>query len=279
MKKNFFSLLLTLLLSFCVGMLSLGNIHYPPKTGTYIGAYQYKGYLDTSYLRISFINDSIFVFEFSKYKGDFNNFNISTSDNKGIARLINYKGNKSWIGIIDYGDVIMGKKYKANEDFLNVKRISDFEQAVNPNVYKDKNIWQNNFYVLLKFEFIGNTISVNTIENSQKFYINKSILHKIDNQFIKLQFSQQDMRYMYNTVAYNFFQIHYNNFNIKADTKISLLPISETNEYNIVQCIHANSKVRGYASFMGYIFIVQFDSNKNIIKYGWILRDKLIYLE
>lgn len=245
------------------------------KNGTYIVTYVYKGYLDTVKLRVYFLNDSIFIFAFDRDAENLKNFN--TCSERGVAKLINYNSHKSWIGIIDYSNILENNKYKK----LEQKRITSFEEAVLPNVNKDTNLLKNNDYVLLSFNFINNDLNIHTIEGSQKFYIKKATGRKVNSQHLDFILSDStDKVYGKNKlVYYEYYKSNSQNYISKTNLIPQLLPIKEGIVQTNSKAISAKTSIKGFASFMQYIFIIQFDDNKNIANYGWVLRDNLMYVE
>lgn len=240
------------------------------RNGTYRGVYNYKRSPspDTSYLRVLFINDTTFAFFFtaasSLHEGaaispDFNKYS-----DKGIARLISYHGVKSWVGLMDERDVA-GYFAKTDTGYLDVEHVFEFEQAITGNDYGVAGNYQYNTYVILQFNFNGDSLAVNTnVPHSQK-YFTAPVFHKIDSKAIKFASS-----YKLSPANTAF------TATVKTAVNMVALPIPESAQKNVVVGhLPAGSQVYVIASYMKYILVARKRNNPQIEKAGWIPRNQL----
>jgi hypothetical protein len=133
---------------------------------------------NNNYIRVHFLNDSIFVFTIIEAYNPSENGQINTETKDlrlsghsffGIARLVNYKGVKCWIGVSDFS---AGYMEPDNPSYLNLKGRVDFDIILknidNPHgfVYDNSSLEYN----VYQFFFEKNKIIMKGLRGVTRFF-------------------------------------------------------------------------------------------------------------
>lgn len=236
---------------------------------------------NNNYIRVYFFNDSIFLFTLieaynSPKYGEINAENKWLSFNGhsffGIARLVNYKGVKTWIGISDFFSSYIGPD---DPDYLSLKSRVDFKEILKTLEVKPDDFSQKGFdYNVYQFFFQKNKIIMQGICGVTRFF-EIGNYNKVDTTKMMFGIDTND----------DFFKdFHNSNYHNNTDVAIVKelcysfpVPISEKiPENKPIASFKKGDKVymTGY-DFMKYAFVVQFDKDYKITKYGWVLRNLL----
>lgn len=251
------------------------------KGGTYLGTFNLysksvnKYVKDTNYVRIKFINDSIFAFTISEIgligkteaikSLSFNN-NLSS----GIAKLILSKEQKIWVGILDLGQ---GSGYFNNKDeqYYNVDSVLNIQQAydtIPPQLYP------YNQYNILRFSFLGkNSLSIKVVKKvAGRFNLAESYA-KIDDKDLGLTigsgFHFNEASKQYNDNDDSSVMLH--------DCVVKLLPIEMINNDDIISGkLKKGDRIYLGTRYMKYVFVYQIDDKHNYSNYGWVKRSAIV---
>jgi hypothetical protein len=235
---------------------------------------------NNNYIRVYFFNDSIFLFTLiegynpPKY-GEINAENKWLRFNGhsffGIARLVDYKGVKSWIGVSDF---FSSYKEPRDPDYLSLKSRVDFNIIIkaieNPNAYGDSEFEYNVYQFFLQ----KNKISMKGISGVTRFF-EIGDYQKVDNSEMIFGIDSND----------DYFKDWHNNI-YHDNTDVAIVkelgysfpvPISEKIPENkpIASFMKGDKVYMTGRDFMKYTFVVQFDKDYKITKYGWIIRNLL----
>jgi hypothetical protein len=237
---------------------------------------------NNNYIRVHFFNDSIFLFTMIQAYNQVEN-GIINAENKnlrfnghsffGIARLVNYKGVKTWIGISDFFATYIEP---GDPSYFSLKGRVDFDAILkilenhNPYAYRENGFNYNVYQFFLKKD----KISMIGIKGVTRFF-EIGEYHKVDD--FKMLFGIADND--------DFFEISHNaNYHdnesegiTKVSCKLIPVPLSEKIPENIiVASLHKGDEVymTGH-DFMKYAFVVQFSKNYKVTKYGWVARNLL----
>ncbi|GAB3353922.1 hypothetical protein GCM10027566_14610 [Arachidicoccus ginsenosidivorans] len=246
------------------------------KNGTYKGIVKDRYGSNTQYYRIYFLNDSIFAFtNFTDYdflttlKDKKGSFNYSVFE--GIGRLIVHNGKKEWWGtrnqMTDHeilNGIILGLKSRPNFLF-NIVNTPPPPQG-------------NGSVTVISFKFLENKMVASparALSGAEQGLVDVC-LQKVDN--IPLDFTI-DKKYYYNSTIANARTVNYI-AQVKQDTHLQLITIPEK--------IHANKKMKRVKKgeevylvrvYLDYIFVVKYNAQKEVVKYGWIPRNFLYKLK
>jgi len=229
---------------------------------------------NNNYMRVHFLNDTIFVFTIIMGYNPSENGKIDSGNKElringpfsffGVARLVNYNGVKCWIGIKDFFST-----YPDDSSYLSLEDRGDFNVILknikNCNTYRENNFEYNVYQFFLK----KNQIIMKGICGLNRFF-EAGDYHKIDNTKMILAFNSEEINYN-DTHKEEISAI------VKKATNLTLLPIPESIPDNKqTGSLRPGDKVYLVRrDFMRYTFIVQFDKVNKVTKYGWAPRDML----
>jgi hypothetical protein len=229
---------------------------------------------NNNYMRVHFFNDSLFIFtiieaynptENGKINEENKDLRLSGHSFFGIARLVKYKGVKSWIGVSDFSPT----DDPNDPSYLSLAGRADFDIILKNIGNCDNFRHQDLDYNVYHFFLQKDQISIIGICGITRFF-EVGNYHKVDNSKMLFGIAPND----------NFFKIYRDNTApaiAKKACQLSAVPLQEKVPEN--KSIGSLSKGdRIYLTgrnFMNYVFVVQFDSNYTIIKYGWIPRNFL----
>lgn len=195
---------------------------------------------NTKYLRVHFFNDTVFAFTFDNKENmsnssDTESLGFNYSADFGICKKINGQ----WFGYMDYS--YMDREY------------GDFDVS---DKTADKGI-----YNVLQFSFKDKNIDVHLIKSKTRCFVTGNYSFENDTE-------------MNFKVAGNYRNIRYADIIYEAMDNVNLRLVPD---YTITdnQILMKGEFVDIENEYKEFVFVVQYDANKIVQKYGWVKKDKL----
>lgn len=195
---------------------------------------------NTKYMRVHFFNDTIFAFTFdNKENISNNNDTVSLDFNYSADFGICKKINGQWTGYMDYS--YMDREF------------GDFDVSDKTG---DKGI-----YNVLQFVFKDKNIEVNLIKSKTRCFVTGKYFFENDTE-------------MNFKVAGNYRNIRYADIVYEAMDSVHLRLVPD---YAITnnQFLMKGEYVDIENEYKEFVFVVQYDANKIVQKFGWVKKDKL----
>lgn len=237
-------------------------------------------------MRVHFFNDTIFLFTIIQSYDPVENGKIN-EENKdlrfnghsffGIARLVKYKGIKTWIGVSDCLNAFIGPK---DISYLSLKDRDDFSVILKLLENKDKFAFGNSQlqYQVYQFFLQKNKINMKGIDGVNRFF-EIGNYYKVDTSKMLFGIAADD----------GFFKMFHKSYTgsiqdnlgdiafVQRSCSLQSVPINEMVPDNkLLASLNKGDKVCMTAyNFMKYTFVIQFDKDEKIISYGWIPRNYL----
>lgn len=243
------------------------------KNGIYENLWRYKNdkLQNKAYIKIVFLNDSIFLYTISDNRKKIT-FNTTTlSGSSYIGRKILYKGEKKWFIIRD--DANTGYSISPDE-FTDTTDRMDFMNAINFD-------WKHSKYNLTP-EPSKNPYEIYEVQfHKDSFYVHSFRTFEPDNGDIGMHYKIDDATGNYFSLdSMDISNICENCFfpaKIKTDCISKFIPIPENIPGNsIAYNFKPNERVLvSKNTYLKYAFVITLDSLHKEKKYGWILRSYL----
>ena len=250
--------------------------------GTYLGAV--NKYKNSNFLKIDCINDSTFAFvvminPLSKDRNgktanahenqllDFNNFATDGKCIRGIAKFVYYRGAKTWIGFSDMWN-LEDEGSTTDPAYLDLKGRGSISSILDNLPPKSSSYNYN--YNIYTFSFNDNGFSMKGIFGVTRFF-EEGDYHLIDKNKMSFDFNASDPSLL---------QLNHNHqilVKSKGSSLIYTLPTNGNSKENkTTGVLKKDEEVYLTGNdFMEYTFVIKFDSENRIQKWGWIKRDLL----
>lgn len=245
--------------------------------GTYYGTWRYKNSprLNTTYFRISFLNDSTFAFTIGDETSMTRNKNIDLNYNKSmsflsfIGRKIRDNGKQRWLAIMDlggsgtYGFDNFEKKYPDTVERIELK------QTLNADIRNLGVKYTENIYTIYEFNFFKDSLKMSLFkENASSRDDGELGMHyKIDGALLNFDLLK-------NTFSYPYLFANYS-ADITRNCTGSFLPLQENIKGNKTPYIfRTGEKVLIIGAYIKYSLIAEVSANR-VVKFGWIPRSNL----
>lgn len=231
---------------------------------------------NNNYIRVHFFNDSIFAFTIIQAYNPSENGEINAKNKDlrlnghsffGIARLLNYNGIKSWIGVSDFSP----SDDPGDPSYLSLSGRGDFNAVLKALNNTHGLIYNNSYleYNVYQFFIQKDKLEMKGIRGINRFF-EVGNYHKIDDHKMIFGILSDD----------NYFKANHESTApaiIKETCQLKVVPIQEKILENSTNSfLGKGDKVYLTGrSFMKYAFVIKFDNNYNVIKYGWLAREFL----